>query len=146
MTRLIARALSVHAPCAACSGHRTEEHPEMQIQPYQITTKGFLLQEVFLFCRVRFLRGFLPAFFLHCRRMLFHIFLIEIRPPLFRSFQRLFKSPCIHLCVIARKQDFRHFSAVPLLRPLILRIFEQPVLKRLGTRAFIIPEHAGHKP
>src|SRR5690606_17689002 len=55
----------------------------------------------------------------------------EVRPPLARQHLGLLAPPRLDASVIARGEDFGNVPPLEHLRPRIVRIFEQPVLKAL---------------
>ncbi|EGE57287.1 hypothetical protein RHECNPAF_4460059 [Rhizobium etli CNPAF512] len=67
----------------------------------------------------------------------------EIRPPLPRQLHRLLVAPLFDGAVVARCQDGRNFPAFPLLRPRIMRMFQQSAFKAFMQAGKIVAHHAG---
>src|SRR6266849_8663071 len=70
----------------------------------------------------------------------------EVRTPPFGAFERLGFTPRADLRMIAAEEDLRHPHCAELLRPRVMRIFEQTArAERLLAQRFRVADHARHK-
>ncbi len=83
-----------------------------------------------------------PEFFvLFCQLRPFQ----QFRPTFQRPFQRLFPAPFFNVAVVARQKHFRNLLSSEGLRPCILGIFQQSVLKRLIFRGNVVVQYPGSR-
>ena len=69
----------------------------------------------------------------------------QIRPPLCRPDQGLLPPPCLDIRMVAGQKHLRHLSAQKILRPRILRIFQQVIGKRLELGGNLIVQNPRNK-
>src|SRR5216683_7344348 len=71
----------------------------------------------------------------------------EVRTAPFGAFERLGFAPRADLRMIAAQEDLRHPHSAELLRPRVMRIFEQTArAERLLAKRFRVADHARYQP